>query len=1106
VASDSQVLRLLDEILELGKTPDEVCRDCPELLPEVRQRWQQFQFVDAQVRTLFPGFATRRNAGNPYTPRLDKGGHAWAPVDKLPDIEGYEVQSVLGRGGMGVVFRARHLRLDRLIALKMMLDDAYAGPRDRDRFQREAEAVARLRHPNVVQIHDIGDADGRPYFTMELVDGGSLAEKLAGTPLPSREAAELAATLAGAVQAAHDCGIVHRDLKPGNVLLTSDGMAKITDFGLARQLNDGARLTQTGAAVGTPSYMAPEQANGQPDEVGPAVDVYALGAILYELLTGRPPFKGATAAETIHQVIFQEPAPPSRLNDQAPRDLETICLKCLQKDSRRRYESAVAFGEDLARFLRGEAIAARPEGFVARLARRVRRRPALSAAVTISSLLLFVLFGGGLWVLSERSADRRAKDAADAATEQAAERDVEEMIQWLNESSWPQARAALERAKGRVGDRGSAKLKQQIDQGQRDIELGLQLDAIVLSAYDLRGAIADTLQTDKFVAAFRDFGFGEVHDDPKVVAARIRESHIRTALVVALDQWISFTGDSSRVKWILDVLQWADPDSTDWRARAGDPANWTDEKSFAKLLATAPIAARAIPILLASDTEMEGGALDTIPRLKQIQAAYPGDLRVNLFLGEKLALSGSHGEAIRYFQAVLAVRPSSASGNDSLGQSLHGLGRNKEAVEQLDLALKLAPTSLSIRAHLVSVLWQLGRDADAEVHLKHILAIEPAYLGRDRRLRTALIQRGRVDEAVFAWKVAIDAYPQHDMRYGYAEYCLFLGLEEDYRRERRVLAGFGNHPLLSPFLAERIARACLLRPLASEELRLAGALAEQAVAADRSKYAGAYPYFCFAQGLAEYRQGCSLGKDGGVRLDLAISAMRGDASKVLGPAPRLVLAMALHQKGQAAEARKTLAAAVASHDWRAVRVQNQDDWTYHVLRREAESQILPDLPNFLEGKYEPKDNDERLAFLGVSQFQNRQRAVARLYVNAFAADPILASDLKVNHGHVAARAAALVGCGRGADAARADEAERTSWRKQALTWLRADLAAQVAILDRDPVANGPAIRQVLTRWQSEPELACVRETVELDRLHPDERKEFAAFWADLAAALARTGK
>src|SRR5206468_4936199 len=216
----------------------------------------------------------------------------------LPGIPGYHVDAVLGQGGMGIVYKARHARLHRTVALKMLLAGAYATPDELARFRGEGEAVAGLQYPNIVQVYDVGDYDGRPYFTMEFVAGGNLRQKLAGVPQPARQAAALAATLAQAVQVAHRGGIVHRDLKPANVLLSADGTAKISDFGLARRLEGEAGATQSGVPLGTPSYMAPEQARGNPRAIGPAVDVYALGAILYELLTGRPPFQAETAAET----------------------------------------------------------------------------------------------------------------------------------------------------------------------------------------------------------------------------------------------------------------------------------------------------------------------------------------------------------------------------------------------------------------------------------------------------------------------------------------------------------------------------------------------------------------------------------------------------------------------------------------------------------------------------------------------------------------------------------------------------------------------------------------------------------------------------------------
>src|SRR6516162_3981396 len=241
---------------------------------------------------------------------------------------------------MGVVYKAWHRRLNRAVALKMLLAGPYARPEELERFLREAEAVAGLRHANVVQVYDVGDLDGRPYFTMEYVEGGSLAQKLAGTPQPADQAAALVAALAEAIQVAHQSGIVHRDLKPANILLTGDGTPKIADFGLARHFDGEPGFTLSGTRIGTPSYMAPEQVIGKTGTIGPAADIYALGVLLYEVLTGRPPFRGETAAETERQVLNHEPVSPSRLNPKVPRDLETICLKCLSKEPGRRYASA----------------------------------------------------------------------------------------------------------------------------------------------------------------------------------------------------------------------------------------------------------------------------------------------------------------------------------------------------------------------------------------------------------------------------------------------------------------------------------------------------------------------------------------------------------------------------------------------------------------------------------------------------------------------------------------------------------------------------------------------------------------------------------------------
>src|SRR5262245_8084471 len=329
----------------------------------------------------------------------------------MPVIPGYRVEGELGRGGMGVVYRARQVRLNRAVALKMILAGRHAGAEAAARFLAEAEAVAKLQHPNIVQIFHIDEHDGFPFFEMEFVGGGSLAARLDGTPRPPCEAARLVEMLARAMAEAHRRGVVHRDLKPANILLTPEGVPKVADFGLAKLVDVESGLTRTDSVLGSPSYMAPEQAEGKNKGIGPAADLHALGAILYELLVGRPPFRGATVLETLEQVKAVEPVPPSRLVPRLPRDIETIGLKCLQKDPARRYESAAALAEDLRRFQAGAPIVARPVGPAERAWRWGRRNPVV-AGLTAAVLGLFVVgFAGITWNYSKAEAARREQES-----------------------------------------------------------------------------------------------------------------------------------------------------------------------------------------------------------------------------------------------------------------------------------------------------------------------------------------------------------------------------------------------------------------------------------------------------------------------------------------------------------------------------------------------------------------------------------------------------------------------------------------------------------------------------------------------------------------------
>jgi tRNA A-37 threonylcarbamoyl transferase component Bud32 len=323
-------------------------------------------------------------------------GEDFVPIPKAAlhglDVEGYEIIAELGRGGMGVVYKARQTQVNRLVALKMILSSRHAGQEARKRFQIEAEAVARLQHPNIVQLYEVGEHDGHPFFSLEFCEGGTLAHHLKDEPISTERAARLAETLARAMHYAHERGVVHRDLKPANVLLDGAGNPKIADFGLAKRLDGDQGHTQTGEIMGTPDYMAPEQAAGRTREIGPWTDIYALGAILYDMLTGRPPFQAPSVLEALELVRTQEPVPPSRLRLKLSRDLETICLKALQKEPQKRYTSALDMAEDLKCFLAGEPIKARPVGNIERAVRWCRR----NRVVALLLMVLMVVFLSGV--------------------------------------------------------------------------------------------------------------------------------------------------------------------------------------------------------------------------------------------------------------------------------------------------------------------------------------------------------------------------------------------------------------------------------------------------------------------------------------------------------------------------------------------------------------------------------------------------------------------------------------------------------------------------------------------------------------------------------------
>ena len=975
---DSRVQQLVDQVLNSQATPEEACASCPELLPEVRRRLQKIDRLQGELDALFPASTAHGNGPPPLPP----------PACGLPQIPGYELQGVLGQGGVGIVYRAFHQRLQRPVAVKMLLAGAHAQQADRSRFQREAEAVAALRHPNIVQIYDVNEADDQLYFTMELVEGGSLAEAIRGVPKPAREAAALMARLADAIHAAHQNGIVHRDLKPGNILLTADGTPKVTDFGLARRLDCREGLTFSGALVGTPSYMAPEQARGEKTAIGPATDIYALGSILYELLTGRPPFRSDSASATLHQIANDEPAPPRRLNPRIPRDLETICLKCLQREPQRRYGTAQELADDVRRFDRGEPIKARPAGLLERTLRWVRRRPALAGALAAG-----VLLGAGLVVtLVWWQAQRAALEATAVAY---AEADLQESERLRDRGEFKTSAAVLERARDRLNQYVPPDLRDRLLHAVDQLELVTRLDSIRLeralvepqalvdwtsalsvlpplashTSGDGDGASAEDVSGRHYEEAFGEAGIGAPGDEPTEAAARIRGSPLRAALVAALDDWAACATDAEQQGWVLAVLQHADPDP--WRNLVRNPATWDDPTALKELADHAPIDAVSPQLLAVLGARLRARQLDAVGFLERVTSAYPGDFWVNVEMGNALCSQSNWTEAVGYYRTALAMRPDTVTLRYILGDLYLAHQRWDGAVAEYEQAGRLDPDNAWRHNRLgFTLAWKGGRDDEAIAHFREALRIDPdngwshyflgialdiqgnwddaivefeqaARLLPEKRadamqhLRKLLLRLGRGAEACAAWREQLAELPeQHEDWFGYAELCLFLGDEAEYRRARSaLLAQFGS--ATDPATAERTGRACLLLPAAEGELAQAVALTERAVAAGRPGHEFAYPYRLFAQGLARYRQG---------RDDEAIELMSAEAASAMGPCPRLIIAMALYRMNQQEDARRTLTAAIDSYDWSISKADNHDAWIAHILRRETEILILSEQP------------------------------------------------------------------------------------------------------------------------------------------------------------------
>jgi serine/threonine-protein kinase len=572
---------------------------------------------------------------------------------------GYEILKVLGRGAMGVVYKARQPGLKRVVALKMILAGDHADGGELARFRTEAEAVAQLQHANIVQVYEVGAQDGRPFLTLEYVDGGSLKEKLGGKPQPVRPAAQLVQLLAEAMHFAHGRNVIHRDLKPGNVLLTAPqpaggsrsvlhahslaeevyGTPKIADFGLAKRLEEDSSQTRSGTILGTPSYMAPEQAAGDVKHVGPSADQYALGAILYELLTGRPPFQGTTLWETIDQVCTQEPIPPSRLQPKVPRDLETICLKCLQKEPPKRYADAAALAEDLRRFVANEPILARPVSARERLWRWCRRNPWVAGPSAAALGLLLALLAG-LAVYNVKLRDFNAQ-----LTEEQEQTEKQRVAA-------VEAKGIAEKAEGEAKESAKVALQQR----------GLALTALGHMVSNVQAELSKQPGLHDLQKKLLDIALKDLRDVAKNAAAKVSlTDSTEAAAHFNLGRLFTQLGDTAaaamefrQAEAIYAVLTQAAPDHPDARANQINRVNTLLQLGFVSLrlqgqAGEAAAHFRKAAELLAPLEEHRPGDKFEPTRIKQMRAAVLDRLGI-------ITIDASPREARDHYQAALDLR------------------------------------------------------------------------------------------------------------------------------------------------------------------------------------------------------------------------------------------------------------------------------------------------------------------------------------------------------------------------------------------------------------------------------------------------------------------
>jgi serine/threonine-protein kinase len=1087
----------------------------------------------------------------------------------------YRLVQPLGEGGMGMVFVAHQDQpVRRRVALKVIkpgMDSRAVVAR----FEAERQALALMDHPHIAKVLDGGTtAGGRPYFVMELVEGVPLTDFCDRERLTPRERLGLFVSVCRAVQHAHQKGIIHRDLKPSNVLASvQDGVAavKVIDFGVAKalqqRLTDKTLLTGAAQVVGTPLYMSPEQAEPGGLDIDTRSDIYSLGVLLYELLTGTTPFErerlSQASLEELRRIIREEepPRPSARVSTLGPAaqtlseqrqtdprqlgqllrgELDWVVMKCLEKDRTRRYETADALAKDVARYLADEPVEACPPSATYRLGKFLRKHR--RGLLTGGAFLALVVAGGvlvGWQAVREAEAERdRVVEKAQrgAAVREALERGRAlraEARKGHDPGKWAKAREQAQRAlalveSGPADEALKAQVRQaqdELDQEERDRQLVADLETARLAQGATVGhqnRFAPERAIPLYRKALRAYGLPVGEGDPAAAAARLsgRPPEVRQAVSAVLDEWLDLAAESSyqvrepQLAWlrVLAAVGQDEGGMREMRAAVGEGDSTRRRAALRRLAAAADVRRwppRALAHL-ARRLRVAQATPSAVQLLRRAWRQYPEDFWVNEDLGTLLSETRRWEEAVRHLMVAVALRPDSPGARVNLGRALEKGGHRDEAIACYRQAIDRDPKLAAAYYNLGVVLDAKGQVEEAIACYRQAIDRDPNFAAAHHNLGSVLGRKGQLDKAIACFRTAVELDPKdaqahaslgkalgHMGQLDEAIACLRTAVELDPNfaaaHSDLALALYGKGQVDEAIACSR--KAVELDPnFAGAYYNLGCALGrkgqvDQAIACYRKaveldpNFAGAY-----------YNLGCALDRKG--QVDQAIAYYR----RVIEIDPNH--AEAHCNLGGALLGKGDFRAALASYRTGHALGSRRKDWRYPSAQwvKQCERCVQLDdlLAAALKGKARPAGPAECLELADFCLFRmQRPAAAVRFYTEAFTAEPKRAADLQAGHRYHAALSAALAGSSRGRDAADLSAAERTRLRRQALRWLRADLASWTKQLENGSAQACRAARARMQAWLSDPGLAGVRDAPGLAALPAGERRTWQAFWADV---------